>query len=298
MDSGAWQCVAGTVPYNTAAHLLGPYKVDHVAIKCQVVSTTKTPSAPYRGAGRPEAVFAMERGIDLVAAELELEPAEVRLRNMVRADEMPYRVGLPYRDGHPIVYDSGDYPDGLRKVLSAIGGIEAFRRRQQEARTRRPLSRSRPRRLHGRHRHRAVRRRSGPDRRLRQDRRVGRRLPARSGHGDDLCAGRRGPLVGRRRRCGRPACGLQHHPARLRDDRQPQRHYGLFRDSFRQRAAQGEGLCHRGQSLGMCANGPRAAPRRRRHCRRSRTRADAGASGDGGAARVGRGSARRHRGWS
>jgi carbon-monoxide dehydrogenase large subunit len=134
MDSGAWQCVAGTVPYNSAAHLLGPYKVDNVAIKCRVVSTTKTPSAPYRGAGRPEAVFAMERMIDLVAAELGLEPADVRLRNMVRADEMPYRVGLPYRDGNPIVYDSGDYPEGLRKALSAIGGIEAFRQRQQEAR--------------------------------------------------------------------------------------------------------------------------------------------------------------------
>jgi carbon-monoxide dehydrogenase large subunit len=134
MDSGAWPYIAGTVPYNTAAHLLGPYKVDNVAIKCEVVSTTKTPSAPYRGAGRPEAVFPMERMIDLVAAQLKLEPAEVRLRNMVRADEMPYRVGLPYRDGNPIVYDSGDYPDGLRKVLSSIGGIEAFRQRQQEAR--------------------------------------------------------------------------------------------------------------------------------------------------------------------
>ena len=134
MDSGAWPCVAGVVPYNSAAHLLGPYKVDNVAIRCEVVSTTKTPSAPYRGAGRPEAVFAMERMIDLVAAELELEPADVRLRNMVRADEMPYSVGLPYRDGAPIVYDSGDYPDGLRQVVAAIGGIDAFRRRQQDAR--------------------------------------------------------------------------------------------------------------------------------------------------------------------
>jgi aerobic carbon-monoxide dehydrogenase large subunit len=134
VDSGAWPYTAGTVPYNTAAHLLGPYKIDNVAIKCEVVSTTKTPAAPYRGAGRPEAVFPMERMIDLIAAELKLEPAEVRLRNMVRADEMPYRVGLLYRDGNPIVYDSGDYPEGLRKVLSSIGGIEAFRRRQQQAR--------------------------------------------------------------------------------------------------------------------------------------------------------------------
>lgn len=134
MDTGAWQCVAGTVPYNSAAHLLGPYKVDNVAIRGEVVSTTKTPSAPYRGAGRPEPVFAMERMIDLVATALKIEPSEVRLRNMVRADEMPYRVGLPYRDGNPIVYDSGDYPEGLRQTLAAIGGVDAFRLRQQEAR--------------------------------------------------------------------------------------------------------------------------------------------------------------------
>jgi carbon-monoxide dehydrogenase large subunit len=134
MDAGAWPYIIGTVPYNTATHLLGPYKVDNVAIKCEVVSTTKTPSTAYRGAGRPEAVFPMERMIDLVAAALKLEPAEVRLRNMVRPDEMPYRMGLPYRDGNPIVYDSGDYPVGLRKVLSAIGGLPAFRQRQQEAR--------------------------------------------------------------------------------------------------------------------------------------------------------------------
>src|SRR6266699_2593220 len=92
------------------------------------------PNSAYRGAGRPEAVFAMERIIDLVAGALALEPAEIRRRNMVRADEMPYRVGIPYRDGEPIVYDSGDYPGGLEKALDAVGGVEPFRRRQREAR--------------------------------------------------------------------------------------------------------------------------------------------------------------------
>jgi len=65
---------------------------------------------------------------------LNLEPAEVRRRNMIRADEMPYRVGIPYRDGEPIVYDSGDYPGALQKALDAVGGVAAFRRRQTEAR--------------------------------------------------------------------------------------------------------------------------------------------------------------------
>ena len=57
----------------------------------------------------------MERTIDLVARTLGLEPAEVRRRNMIRAEEMPYRVGIPYRDGEPIVYDSGDYPEPCRR---------------------------------------------------------------------------------------------------------------------------------------------------------------------------------------
>src|SRR5207248_7271448 len=66
---------------------------------------------------------------------LGLEPAEIRRRNMIRAEEMPYRVGIPYRDGEPIVYDSGDYPRALQKTLDAIGGVDGFRRRQAEART-------------------------------------------------------------------------------------------------------------------------------------------------------------------
>src|SRR5262249_39241609 len=65
---------------------------------------------------------------------LGLEPSEVRLRNMIGADEMPYRVGIPYRDGEPIVYDGGDYPGALRKALDAVGGVAAFRARPRAAR--------------------------------------------------------------------------------------------------------------------------------------------------------------------
>src|SRR5262249_60442335 len=61
-------------------------------------------------------------------------PGEVRLGHMIRADEMPYRVGMPYRDGEPIVYDGGDYPRALRQALDAIGGVAAFRQRQRAAR--------------------------------------------------------------------------------------------------------------------------------------------------------------------
>ena len=134
VDCGAWNPLGVAVVYNTAAHLPGPYRIAHLEIDARVAATNKVPNAPYRGAGRPEAAQVTERLMDLVAAQLKLEPAEVRRRNMVRADEMPYAVGIPYRDGEPVIYDSGDYPAALAKALQAIGGVEAFRERQREAR--------------------------------------------------------------------------------------------------------------------------------------------------------------------
>jgi carbon-monoxide dehydrogenase large subunit len=134
VDCGAWNPLGVAVVYNTAAHLPGPYRIAHLDIEARVAATNKVPNAPYRGAGRPEATQVTERFIDLIAAKLGLEPAEVRRRNMVPADEMPYSLGIPYRDGEPVVYDSGDYPAALQKALDALGGIEAFRRRQREAR--------------------------------------------------------------------------------------------------------------------------------------------------------------------
>ena len=199
VDCGAWNPIGAGVAYNTAVHLPGPYKIDDLAISARIAATNKVPNAPYRGAGRPEAAFAMERAIDLVADALGLEPADVRLRNMIRAEEMPYRMGIPYRDGEPIVYDSGDYPGALHKALAAIGGVEAFRERQSAARH------------EGRYLgigigcyvegtgvgpFESATVRIDPSgkilRRLR-------RLPSGPGHGDDLRAGRRRCVVGRAR---------------------------------------------------------------------------------------------------
>ena len=134
VDCGAWNPIGVGVVYNTAVHLTGPYKIDNLAISARVAATNKVPNAPYRGAGRPEAALAMERAVDLVAGALGLEPAEVRLRNMIGPDEMPYHMGIPYRDGEPIVYDSGDYKAALRNALDAIGGIGAFREHQRASR--------------------------------------------------------------------------------------------------------------------------------------------------------------------
>ena len=133
IDSGAYSPVGAAVAYNTAAHLIGPYQIENFEATITLVTTNKTPNAPYRGAGRPEAVQVTERMVDLISAELGIDPADVRRRNMIRADQMPYSVGLPYRDGMPMIYDSGDYPAALERALAEIGGLEAFRARQKAA---------------------------------------------------------------------------------------------------------------------------------------------------------------------
>ena len=269
VDCGAWNPIGSGVAYNTAVHLTGPYKIENLAASGRIVVTNKVPNAPYRGAGRPEAAFAMERTIDLVARTLGLEPAEVRRRNMIRADEMPYRVGIPYRDGEPIVYDSGDYPGALEKALDAVGGVAAFRRRQERGAPRRPLSRARHRLLYRGHRGRAVRKRVCPHRPVRQDLRLVRRLPAGPGHGDDLLADRRRSVEGRARGRRRVARRHRGDRDRLRHDGEPQHGHAVGGDAPCERAAARQGLRHRRQSAGMCAGRSRIARWRRRRRRRA-----------------------------
>ena len=98
-------------------------------VDVQGVVTNKTPNAPYRGAGRPETVFAMDRAVDCLARELKMDPAEIRRKNYIRADELPYDFGMPYRDGNPLVYDTGDFPAALESALRAAGYAE-FKREQ------------------------------------------------------------------------------------------------------------------------------------------------------------------------
>ena len=90
------------------------------------------PTSPYRGAGRPHAAFVMERVMDRAAAELGLDRAEIRRRNLIQPDEFPYDVGVTYQDGGPTVYDSGDYPGGLELLLREVG-YEEFPERRQTA---------------------------------------------------------------------------------------------------------------------------------------------------------------------
>ena len=132
-NSGAYTPVGISDPMNTIAHMMGPYRVPHLDASAQVVVTNKAPNAPYRGAGRPEAVFVMERVMDLIAHELDIDAVDVRRRNMVQPSEMPYANGVPYRDGTPATYDSGNYPLVFEMALSALGGIEKIRADQRTA---------------------------------------------------------------------------------------------------------------------------------------------------------------------
>ena len=132
-DAGAWNPLGLVTAYNTAAHLLGPYAVPHYRLEARIAATNKVANAPYRGAGRPEGAFVMERLVDLIAHRLGRDPADVRARNMIPPGEMPYAVGIPYRDGSPVVYDSGDFPRALELAIAALGGLDDIRRRQREA---------------------------------------------------------------------------------------------------------------------------------------------------------------------
>src|SRR5262249_60606195 len=110
----------------SAVDVLGAYRLANFAATARIAATNKVPNAPYRGAGRPEAAFAMERTMDLIAGTLGLEPTEVRRRNMIQPKDMPCAMGLVYRDGEPIVYDGGDFPRAKAKGRHALGGPPPF----------------------------------------------------------------------------------------------------------------------------------------------------------------------------
>ena len=117
-DTGAYTPRGLVVPLLTASMLTGPYVVPHVEVTFESVYTNRVPVTPYRGAGQPQAVFVIERVLDLIARDTGRDRATVRLANLVRPDAMPYDVGLVnYRSSGNVVLDSGDYPAVLRRAL-------------------------------------------------------------------------------------------------------------------------------------------------------------------------------------
>ncbi|WBY03012.1 xanthine dehydrogenase family protein molybdopterin-binding subunit [Ramlibacter tataouinensis] len=131
-DVGAFNHFEMVCPTNTINHLLIHYKVPALRAEAWSISTHKTPSSPYRGAGRLEATFTMDRMIDLLAGRLGLSPLEVRRRNLIQPDEMPYESGLIYRDGVPVRYDVGDYPAMLEAAVR-MSDYDGFEQRRAQA---------------------------------------------------------------------------------------------------------------------------------------------------------------------
>jgi carbon-monoxide dehydrogenase large subunit len=124
-DVGAHLHSRGNGPAMQAGRMLpGPYRIPAADITVRSVVTNKTPVGAYRGYGQPEAAFVRERLVDLAAARLGLDPAEIRRRNLLRPDEFPYRTCTG------IVYDTGDYPAAFEEALR-LAGYEELRREQR-----------------------------------------------------------------------------------------------------------------------------------------------------------------------
>ncbi len=132
-DLGAYALQDVNIPYNSASMLSGPYMLPALAIDVIVAATNKTPVSSVRGAGYPQAAFAMERVMDRLARELRLDRTEVRRRNLIPPEKMPYTKPLKARSGAAMAYDSGDYPACQAQVLQAAGWQD-FPQRQAAAR--------------------------------------------------------------------------------------------------------------------------------------------------------------------
>ena len=120
-DCGAFVSWGVIVPILTSVTVPGPYRVPNYEVTLTAIYTNRVPVTPVRGAGRPQAVFVMERMLDLAAERLGIDRVGLRERNLIQPEEFPYDVGLVSRDNGPRRYDSGNYPECLRRVAEAVG---------------------------------------------------------------------------------------------------------------------------------------------------------------------------------
>jgi carbon-monoxide dehydrogenase large subunit len=132
-DHGAYTPYGVALPYNSASNLIGPYILPAYELDIRFCLTNMVPATPTRGAGRPQGTFVMERLLDRVAAELHLPRDEVRRRNLIPPEKMPFTVPMVMRDGAPMTYDTGDYLECQRRALE-IAGWSDFPSRQAAAR--------------------------------------------------------------------------------------------------------------------------------------------------------------------
>jgi carbon-monoxide dehydrogenase large subunit len=136
-DMGAYiRTHGGLVPSSTAALLTGPYHVPAYQVTVSCVMTNKMGLGTYRAPGRYESCFIRERLMEMMAADLGLDPVELRLKNFIQPSEMPYTVGQTRPDGPPTVFDSGNYPSAFRRALEQIDydTIKSLQGRRQNGR--------------------------------------------------------------------------------------------------------------------------------------------------------------------
>ncbi len=262
-NMGAYlQLLTPVVPTLTMLMIPGCYTITNISCEVVGVLTNTMSTDAYRGAGRPEATFFIERAMDLVAQRFGLDPAEVRRKNFIPNASFPHTTAMG------LTYDSGDYETTMDKALR-LADYPALRKQQEELRAQGPL-----------HGHRALDLRRGlrhgplggdaggglglghdPGRADRQHHRDDRRLAARPGPGDDLRADRRR----RARRADRPG---QRDPRRHRQGAVRRRHVRLARHRGRRRGAQARDRHDPGQGDQDRRAPVGSQPRRRRVPRR------------------------------
>lgn len=119
-DNGAYTPYGIICPIVTSTQLLGPYKPGAYRVDFHSMYTTTVIVTPYRGAGRPQGAFAMERTMDRIAQTLGRDRTAVRAVNFIQPDEFPFDQGLIFQDGRPLIYDSGDYPAQLEMIKRLV----------------------------------------------------------------------------------------------------------------------------------------------------------------------------------
>ena len=135
-DAGAYNPYGLVTPINTQCTLLGPYAIPHYYTEFRVVFTNKTITAAYRGAGRPNGAFIMERLVDLAAKELNLDRLELRRRNLIQPHQFPWSNEIMHQDFTRLTYDSGNYEAVLDKARRMIGWDEFQAPQGEQARLR------------------------------------------------------------------------------------------------------------------------------------------------------------------
>ena len=131
-DHGAYTARGVNLPYNAAETIPLAYEIKNFKMAVRVALTNKVPVTPVRGAGHPQGVFVMERLLDRAARELNIDRAEIRRRNLIPGDQMPYEKQLKTRGGMPVLLDSGNYPK-CQAIAEEAADWAGFPARQKAA---------------------------------------------------------------------------------------------------------------------------------------------------------------------